>query len=384
MGCTASVVAEGNRIALWKSNGTLEIIDGPRRFRNWGSDRVEQLERYSADRHQYLEIKFKDGHKEHKRGPTWLYRDPLEHAFIQVKDALSIDSSEVLVVYREEEEKVSRSVIRGPTIHVPTADEWVHSFSWHGKDPREPQNKCRKIPGGLNFTKLRTIPDKFYYNVSEVRTSDDTLLVLKFMIFFELKDLETMLDQTHDPIGDFINSVTADIIAYAATLPYEIFIEKTSVLNQLETYPQLVSRAKQIGYRINKIVFRGYYASDTLQSMHDSAIQTRTKLRLEHETEEQKQTLEDLKLLKDTQRLTKRHDLEKQATEHENQLSRKRHEEALLQVHQKNAEDAQHLEKLRSLGVDLTKYLVAQQSSPEKLIQVVCDEKVQSKVVLNQ
>ena len=39
--------------------------------------------------------------------------------------------------------------------------------------------------------------------------------------------------------------------------------------------------------------------------MHDSAIQTRTKLRLEHETEEQKQQLEDLKLLKDAQRIAK-------------------------------------------------------------------------------
>ena len=35
----------------------------------------------------------------------------------------------------------------------------------------------------------------------EVRTKDDTLLRVKLMIFFELNDIDKMLDNTHDPIG---------------------------------------------------------------------------------------------------------------------------------------------------------------------------------------
>lgn len=32
------------------------------------------------------------------------------------------------------------------------------------------------------------------------------------MVFFQLQSVETMLDQTHDPIGDIVNAVSADVI----------------------------------------------------------------------------------------------------------------------------------------------------------------------------
>ena len=41
----------------------------------------------------------------------------------------------------------------------------LHEFVWHGTDP---VNKTRKVPGALKFTKLRVIPDQFYYNVDDV------------------------------------------------------------------------------------------------------------------------------------------------------------------------------------------------------------------------
>jgi len=131
-----------------------------------------------------LIIRFKDGHKEHHKGPTYCFLDPEIHTGIDVCDAVSIDASEVLVVYREVEGSITRTIVHGPTLHVPAADEWIHQFTWHGKDPLDPNNKTRKVPGGLKFTKLRIIPDQFYYNVTDVRTSDDTLLLCKLMIFF--------------------------------------------------------------------------------------------------------------------------------------------------------------------------------------------------------
>jgi len=48
--------------------------------------------------------------------------------------------------------------------------------------------------------------------VSDVRTSDDAQIVVKLMVFFEIKDIEKMLDSTQDPIADVINSVCADVI----------------------------------------------------------------------------------------------------------------------------------------------------------------------------
>jgi hypothetical protein len=166
------------------------------------------------------------------------------HDSIVVNNAISIDASEVIVVYRGNDKNISRTIIKGPTLHVPAADEWIHNFSWHGKDPRDPHNKTRKIPGGLQFTKLRIIPDHFYYNVSEVRTSDDALITCKFMVFYAISDIELMLNQTHDPIGDFINAIAADAVAFVSTLPYEMFLEKCTLLNNLETFPQLTVRSK--------------------------------------------------------------------------------------------------------------------------------------------
>ena len=134
---------------------------------------------------------------------------------------------------RHSSETISEDVVRvikyGPCQYIPQPNEWTHEFKWHGSDPGD---KAKKTYGALTFTKLRTIADQMYYNVREVRTKDDTLVTVKLMLFFELKSIETMLDNTHDPIGDFINAACSDVVAFCATLTYEEFLEKTSVLNE--------------------------------------------------------------------------------------------------------------------------------------------------------
>ncbi len=59
------------------------------------------------------------------------------------------------------------------------------------------------------------------------------------------------------------------------------FIEKSGELNDLRNYPQLTERCKMIGYEISKVVFRGYFASPVLQSMHDNAIKARTRMMID-------------------------------------------------------------------------------------------------------
>ena len=77
---------------------------------------------------------------------------------------------------------------------------------------------------------------------------------------------------------------------------FESFKQNTDKLNELETYRQLTGRAAQCGYRINKVVYRGYGAPERLQQMHDQAIEARTRLQLERATEQQAQDLENYKL----------------------------------------------------------------------------------------
>ena len=46
---------------------------------------------------------------------------------------------------------------------------------------------------------------------------------------------------------------------------YQEFLKQTNELNKMETYSQLMSRTKRIGYTIRKVVYRGYEASRSLQ-----------------------------------------------------------------------------------------------------------------------
>jgi hypothetical protein len=223
------------------------------------------------------------------------------------------------------------------------------------------------------------MPDQMYHDVPDVRTADDAVLTIKLMMFFELLDIERMLDATHDPIGDFVNAATSDVVDFCGHRTFEAFKHETGKLNEIETYRQLTARAAQNGYRINKVVYRGYGAPDRLQAMHDQAIESRTKLQLERATEEQAQNLEDYKLNAQMNRATRRRTEQSIEVESEIELSRKRQEAELQQKesertaareqHRRDAEaeielrrqaddrQRQHLAALKEMGVDLTAYL---------------------------
>jgi len=399
-------VRQGNRVAVWDLKGRVKIIDGPSRLILFRKT-LQELQKYSAGADEYLAINFVDGHSEHVRGPASVWHDPVIHSSIETNKALPLDSHEAIVVYRRTNQGVERRVERGPALFVPQEDEWLHEFRWHGADSKDPS---RKIPRALRFKKLRVIPDQTYHLVDDVRTADDALLTVKLMIFFELVDIETMLHQTHDPVADFINAVTADVIDFVASRSFESFKQETERLNDVETYPNLTTRAQRIGYQINKVVYRGYSAGNTLQAMHDGAIEARTRLKLEAETEDQAQELADLKLLREAARSEQRQAMESQQAQHTVTLKRMEHDEKLRRVeaerqaetdairlaneaerehrrasHQieleyqeaADEEQARYLAVMREMQVDLTRYLVAQYQNPDRLIRISGDNGAQ-------
>jgi len=392
-------VPQGERVMVLHTNGRVNYVDGPTRLALFTA-KVQPLRRTSAEPHQYLVIRKKDGTTEHVPGPAAVWFDPVVHLEIKVQEATKVDANEALVVYQKTETSVARRIVRGPALFVPTPQEWVHQFSWHGTDPK---HGYRKLPHALNFTKLLVIPDQMYFDVENVRTGDDALLIVKLMVFFELIDIEKMLDQTHDPIADFINALSAGVVDYVGGNDFEAFKTKTDALNQIETYGQLTQRAEKIGYRITKVVYRGYYASDKLQAMHDNAIECRTRLILEADTEKQAQELADLKLKRELERAATRQEMEEAETQHQNRIkllvhdaelaqretdqkqlleAKWREEEIATEVKRRqNAlaieqERALHEEqtgfftRMRELQVDLTRYLVAQYQNPDKVIRI--------------
>ena len=381
-------IRTGERAAIWDKRGRVTLVDGPRRL-FLTTQRVQMLPRFAAQPNEYLIVKFKDGRRQHLPGPASLWLDPVEHEEVAVEQAININANGVIVVYVQDGGQVQRKLIRGPALHVPAENEWLHEFRWHGADPKDPK---RKIPRALQFTKLRTIPDQMYFDVEDVRTADDALLVVKLMLFFELKDLERMLDQTHDLVADFVNALSADVIEFVSKQTFEAFKDQAEKLNDLSTYRQLVQRGERVGYQITKVVYRGYFASSKLQAMHDNAIETRTELKLEAETEQQAQELADLKLTREAERAKERRAMEAADIRHKNQFSQLMHQEGLRQKQveqerelawqqQRNAvelerkqtlnrEEEAFLKALRALEVDVTKYLVAQHQAADKLIRI--------------
>ncbi len=382
-------IRQGQRVAVWDVRGRVRFIDGPKRL--WlFREAVESLRRYSAEAGEYLVIQHLDGSARHAVGPASIWFDPVVHESIEVQPLVPLDANEALVVYRGGDgDTVTRRVLRGPAQYMPEPDEWLHEFVWHGSDPKRPR---KKVPYALRFNKLRVIPDQTYVDVEDVRTADDALLTVQVMLFFELVDIERMLDQTHDPVADFLNAVSADVIDFAATRPFGAFKRDTDKLNELESYPNLTGRAERIGYRINKVVYRGYEANPKLQAMHDDAIEARTSLQLEAETERQAQELADLKIEREAERAKKQRQIESDQTEHEQRMKQLAHRETLRQLaeehqqavtfkkefnemeleHEKarNAEQAGYLQAMQGMQVDLTRYLVAQYQHPDRLIRI--------------
>ncbi|RUS72351.1 hypothetical protein EGW08_019887 [Elysia chlorotica] len=378
----------GEKALIYDKNGSARIEEGPQRlflFR----EKYKRMACYSASQKEYLEIKYHDGKTQHIRGPCKSYLNQIIHISVQVKQLISLDANEALVVYTQDDKtkQVQRRVQFGPTLFLQGENEWLHEFSWHGTDP---SNKTRMIAGQHCFTVLRIIPDQFYYNVDEVRTSDDALLRIKLMMFYELTDIEMMLNSTQDPMADFVNCLIADVIAFAAKRSYVEFIETASELNEISNYPQLTERCKDIGYNVSKVVFRGYYAHDKLQRMHDMMITRRTNLRLQYEQEVQEQTMTDLKLKAEVDRMEQGQinslcHLPRTSLEHRLALERKSHEQKISKMQQEDQaklnaqaacdqQEVEFLSGLRAMQVDVTSLLVTRAGHPEKVTHILADK----------
>ena len=372
------IVEEGQRVLMRRPNGRMEVIIGPRRV--WrGRNDFRPMKHFVAHPGEFLILRYRDGRQEHLPGPAEIWFDPRIHLEIRQEDALQLAAKEAVVVYSKPEgsDVVSRRIVYGPCMFVPKPGEWLHTFSWHASAGGH--KGVQKVPNALVFQKLWLMPDQMYHDVTDVRTSDDALLTIRLMIFFELLDIERMLDTTHDPIGDFVNAATSDVVDFVAKHDFESFKHNTEKLNELEAYNQLSGRAAQCGYRMNKLVYRGYGAAESLQQMHNQAIEARTRLQLDRATEQQAQDLENYKLDCQITRATKRHTEQTTEVEHDLELARKRHAAELqqreaqagfvrgqrrmdaeleLEVHRRrDQEQCEHAVALRDLGVDLTAYL---------------------------
>jgi hypothetical protein len=381
------IVREGECVSIIDNQGRQKVVKGPNAFTPWMSH-VSFLNRVACDQKGYLVIEYLNGEIEHKRGPTFAFADPCLHKSVRVESAVLLEANQALVVYTENKtgdgsfpKNVTRRIVKGPEVFIPESNEWLHRYSWHGtriagqsKGSITGEPNDTKVAHAVEFTKLRQLPDQMYYTVRDLRSSDDALLTLHIMIFFELVDIERMLDMTNDPISDIINAANADVMTFGACRTYERLLAESSGLSENASYPLLAARMASIGYKLNKVVYRGYHTSSQLQQMQETAISSRTKLRLQADTQRHEQMNMAAQL-----KATEEHDKHRftnaeRATLHQVRLRQLTEDQELAAVRSKNQVALEHeramnnerkefLKSLSEMDVDLTKYLVAQVGS---------------------
>lgn len=361
-------------------NGTnAKIIEGPCKYTPKPNDNIELVNIVSAEVDEYISVVMMDGVKNNLSGPARVIMDPYIYKSVIKNKKLMLNENEVIIVYSEQDKKISRKKIEGPISYIPAVNEWVHQFSWHGAPKDEPYVKKRDV---LVFNKLRTNPTQMFYNIEFARTKDDARISIKIAIFFELIDIDKMLDNTNDVIAEFMNGSNSDLTDFLSKHTYEEFKNNLHMLNEVSSYKRLVERANVIGYKINNVVFRGFVASDEIQKMYDAALKEKISLQLKQLTEEQKELLETLKLKAEINRSEEKHKLDKQQVINNNELEdmkknsllenrKKEGDFELRNLREKNDEMIRYYAKLSSLGTNLTEYLKASsQGKPDKLIMI--------------
>ena len=220
------------------------------------------------------------------------------------------------------------------------------------------------------------MPDQMYCSVKDVRTSDDAQLTVQLLLFYELRDIERMLDTSNDPIGEIVNAASADVMTFGAANTYESFVQNMSRLSEASSFPLLASCMERAGFVLHKVVCRGYKTCDALQAMHNKAVAERTRLRLEAHTNQQHEEQRALELHARQERSSHEQELAAAEARHELALLGLKNEAARAEADAElrrgcTDEELRRAEGLQAMGVDLTKYLVAVESAkPDRHIRV--------------
>ncbi|KAH3760711.1 hypothetical protein Pelo_7456 [Pelomyxa schiedti] len=419
--CGKRTVKRGECCATWNLSGEYSVHEGPVRIWMFCSE-VAFLDRATAGPNQYLVVKRRDGVQENIPGPYSMFKDPVIHVSVDVCDSIALDASELCVIYSQptageaataaaasshshssssdEVEMTTttsthkqkhkhkgkdkdnlppagtgvRRLLRGPDNFIPTSTERAHQFEW---SPADPNAKTK-----VTFQKLKLIVQSLKCVVEGVRTTDKILLAVEVMIFWDIVDVERMLDNTSDPVGEIRAATAADIVSFGSNHSYESLLSNTPQLSELDPYRMLVTRATAFGVAIRKVIYNGYRAEAGVQRVHDHALETRAKLKAEHEQNEHEQAQIDLKLKHEFERtkregehnalmreqaeIQERFNLEMEKVKHAAALQRKQQEEELEQMARRRAHetDVAFYKELANIGVNVTQYLVAANQKP--------------------
>ncbi len=139
-----------------------------------------------------------------------------------------------------------------------------------------------------------------------------------------------------------------------------------------ESFRVLCEKATEIGYAINRVVFKGFSTTDLLRAATDVSVEEKTKLRVQASAEHERQKRLDFQMEKREARSRKQMSLDVEDADRRREAVERDHEQRLrqekelcqlrlelMETEQRQALD--RLQRLKVLDVDITRVLVAEQ-----------------------
>mmetsp|Transcript_104448 Transcript_104448/g.184179 ORF Transcript_104448/g.184179 Transcript_104448/m.184179 type:complete len:488 (-) Transcript_104448:236-1699(-) len=310
------VVPAGNKVVVWDQHGEETSHEGPAAVNVHPDANIFFCPRKVLDADQKVLVIDKDGHEQVLSGPRVFHIGPRDQ--IREYRLVRLASNEAVCVVRQDG---VREIVLGsvqPRLFLDPREK-LHRFVLTGGGDAD---GLGKQPGALAFEMLRLQPTQAYF-AFPVRTADNAVLILKLMVFMEIKhpDRFTLRD---DPFAVMFNFIMAEATSLVGSLSFDAFKQQPGSRLQ-EHFASTASNGKrllhflpdQYGLDVSKVVLRGWMAEDRqVQMILDQAAAAQTQRDVERAEHALK--LEQLENEREQlERATKNHELKASAAEAE-------------------------------------------------------------------
>ena len=382
-------VKDGEAMLIWNRNGVTTEVVGPRLVYLYCSA-IRFLSRYTAGPEEYLVVTKMDGRVEHIPGPIALFENPTLHKCVTVQSAISLTSAtECVVMHRQLPapmiktetgyvtplpssggQQIERLFVQGPALVCPGVGYSVLNFTW--TCPLLSFEEKSTTFNILN-TARRQIKAK---GKVEFRGENKIKGIVQLLLSLQIVDVAKMVDTTNNCMSDLNDALEVDM-NQISLLAIETIQEVSDldVFKTLDSFPQLTTRAAEMGVQVDYVLFVGFQPDESLRHHVADLANVHAKYAKDCILNEQKQQQLSMDLTAKKNRLAqeesflkadieiKQQHLEaehryKQSQLENNLALKKRQEDFDLEIlSNKNKESIRSLQTLSGLGVDLTKLL---------------------------
>eukprot|EP00041_Stephanoeca_diplocostata_P009422 m.145243 g.145243 ORF g.145243 m.145243 type:complete len:459 (+) comp17729_c0_seq1:279-1655(+) len=384
-------IKEGEGAVIWRRSGRCKEVIGPALCRLHFST-IRFLTRHTARPGQYIVIYKKTGEIEHLVGPATLYENPVKYISVQVCDGIKLESPQdclVVTTHRantavaaskpprevasskssmpDPEEYIERRIVKGPAQFVPRVNETVVDLQWTSIDQELSEGEPL-LKSTITTVNLRPFRMKVK---TALTTQDGGVFTIRLNIGCRIGNIDTAIDFA-DPIGAMWQALVADLARIGAATDSA---QTCTVLEGVDALNSLRSTATSVGMIILDVQVQGVTRPRAVQeemnrrkhavSAHAAAMEDATRAaeiaRITAETKlKQASQAEQVAAVEfETNRRAEMHEFELNSAKqnHRLELEAIAREASDKAARDKNKILTEFLEKLGTMGVDLTKYL---------------------------